>query len=139
MVTYFENCRSPLLPIREYTLMGLVNTITDKLDWQRKVLDDTIVAQWRSEVLKDRGSKRLADSSAVEVSPKMVDWAIAEVNYKAKLSTEIDCIEALDGIWKSDTIVKEELRRALMKAVQPLEDVPEVRLSPLYLSEVLRL
>ncbi|KAL8658464.1 MAG: hypothetical protein Q9202_007558 [Teloschistes flavicans] len=55
----------------------------------------------------------------------MVDWAIAEVKYKAKLSTEIDCIEALDGIWKSDTIVKEELRRALMKAVQPLEDVPE--------------
>lgn len=56
----------------------------------------------------------------------MVDWAIAEVKYKPNLFNQFDCIEALDGIWKSDTIVPDELRAALEKAVQPLENIPEV-------------
>ena len=34
-------------------------------------------------------------------------------------------IETLDGVFKSDTIIPEELRLALQKAVVPLEDVPE--------------
>ncbi|KAL8800638.1 MAG: hypothetical protein Q9182_005051 [Xanthomendoza sp. 2 TL-2023] len=55
----------------------------------------------------------------------MVDWAIAEVKYKAQIFNQVDCIEALDGVWKSDTIINEELRIALEVAVQSLEDVPE--------------
>ncbi|KAL8676384.1 MAG: hypothetical protein Q9224_007293 [Gallowayella concinna] len=58
---------------------------------------------------------------------RMVDWAIAEVKYKAKILKQIDCIEALDGVWKSDTIINEELRTALDVAVWSLEDVPEVK------------
>lgn len=32
------------------------------------------------------------------VSPRMFDWIIAEVKYKAELFKQFNCIEALDGI-----------------------------------------
>lgn len=129
--------------------MQLVNAITDKPGWQRKVHDDTIVARWRAEAaatsrLSHRAlpakreswdsedarsqwsAERSADLRPVDVSAKMINWAIDEVKYKAKLFPQINCVEALDGVWKSDSIIDEELRSALVKAVQPLEDVPEV-------------
>lgn len=160
--------RAPVLPTREYTIIELVNTITDKPDWQRKVFDDAIVTRWRAEALAqntladtfkikpetqsaevvegsidtdrnvedDRSEAGRSDSTSslwpashgrVDVSPRMVDWAIAEVKYKAGIFEHISCIEALDGVWKSDTFVDEKLRGALELAVRPLEDVPEVR------------
>lgn len=155
-----EYYRPPNLPVREYMIMELVNTITDKPNWQQKVLDETIVAKWRTEVLgsdspedhanalgvslaadrttdthetEDEPTSPGSDSNAsqwsayhapMNISPKMFDWAIAEVRYKAELFKRFDCVEALDGVWKSDTIVGEDLRKALEKAVEPLEDVP---------------
>ena len=56
----------------------------------------------------------------------MVDWAIAEVRYKAEVFKRVNCIEALDGVWKSDTIVSNRLKLQLQAAVKSLEDVPEV-------------
>ena len=38
---------------------------------------------------------------------------------------ETDSIETLDGVFKSDTVIPEELRLSLIEAVKPLEDVPE--------------
>ncbi|KAL8728685.1 MAG: hypothetical protein Q9166_005249 [cf. Caloplaca sp. 2 TL-2023] len=124
--------------------MELVNTITDKPDWQRKVFDDVIVAKWRAEALTPKslrgtpkaspeagsageggGSQSSTSRGEVEVSPRMLDWVIAEVKYKADIFKQFNCIEALDGVWKSDTIVDEKLRIALEDAVRPLEDVPD--------------
>ncbi|KAL8992011.1 MAG: hypothetical protein Q9169_007449 [Polycauliona sp. 2 TL-2023] len=132
--------------------MALMNTITDKPDWQHKVFDEAIVKKWRSEALSPNplknkfeaqaeadvqvegtasetssvtGSDWSAPKGEVQISPKMVDWAIAEVKYKAGLFNDINCVEALDGVWKSDNIVGEDLRAALNNAVKPLEDVPE--------------
>ena len=50
---------------------------------------------------------------------------IAELRYKAELLRGSHLVEALDGIYKSDTIVPESLQQALLKAVTPLENVPE--------------
>ncbi|KAL9035161.1 MAG: hypothetical protein Q9180_005006 [Flavoplaca navasiana] len=61
------------------------------------------------------------------VSPRMFDWIIAEVKYKAELFKQFNCIEALDGVWKSDSLISIELKKALEKAVRPLEEVPENR------------
>lgn len=47
------------------------------------------------------------------------------MQYKAKLFQERNFVEATDGIFKSDTIVSEELRLSLLKAVTPLEQVPD--------------
>ncbi|KAL8690651.1 MAG: hypothetical protein Q9218_003945 [Villophora microphyllina] len=76
---------------------------------------------------RDDDLERCVDYRAAEVSPRMFDWAIAEVKYKAQLFKQINYVEALDGVWKSDTIIDEKLRKALERAVHPLEDVSELR------------
>lgn len=48
-----------------------------------------------------------------------------ELKYKAALFERYDCIETLDGVFKSDNIISENLRFALKMAVTPLEDVQE--------------
>lgn len=50
---------------------------------------------------------------------------IAELQYKAKLFEEHNFVEAIDGIFKSDSIIPEELRQSLLRAVVPLETVPD--------------
>ena len=55
------------------------------------------------------------------MSPK----CIAELQYKAKLFEEHNFVEAIDGIFKSDSIIPEELRLSLLRAVVPLEKVPD--------------
>lgn len=39
------------LTIRERVITDVTAVIKDKLDWERKVFDDTIVAKWKSEAL----------------------------------------------------------------------------------------
>ncbi|KAL8958816.1 MAG: hypothetical protein Q9183_005763, partial [Haloplaca sp. 2 TL-2023] len=143
-----------MFPTRDFVIMELVNTITDKPDWQRKVFDEAIVVKWRAEILdpnppnlapsepeaKTTGTntngsndvrsdastgQRPAHIIAPAVSPRMFDWVIAEVKYKAKCFKQFNFIEALDGVWQSDTLVGQGLRQALEKAVKPLEEVPE--------------
>ncbi|KFA67952.1 hypothetical protein S40285_10112 [Stachybotrys chlorohalonatus IBT 40285] len=38
-----------LLPIREVFMMALMDKLTDKPDWHKKVFDEAIVAKWRAE------------------------------------------------------------------------------------------
>ncbi|KIM72382.1 hypothetical protein PILCRDRAFT_99389 [Piloderma croceum F 1598] len=40
-----------LIPLREITMMLLMNQLTEKEEWDRKICDDEIVAKWKSEVL----------------------------------------------------------------------------------------
>jgi len=60
-----------------------------------------------------------------DISEQMVDWCIAEVKYKAKKYAETGCVEALDGILKSDGIISEDLKNDTRKAAAPLKNVPE--------------
>jgi hypothetical protein len=39
------------LTVREQSMMGMMNEITDKSEWDRKVFDETIVAKWKEEAL----------------------------------------------------------------------------------------
>ena len=146
-----------MMPVRDYVIMELVDLITDKPDWESKVFNESIVAKWRSEILNtseaapssaseltttitDDGSPNLPNPESTssqqsvrqgrsDVSPKMFDWIIAELKYKAELFNQLSCVEALDGVWKSDTLISAELQKALVRAVRPLEDVPEVGFS----------
>ena len=79
-------------------------------------------------------SQQSAHHQTANVSPRMIDWIIAEVKYKAELFKQFNCIEALDGVWKSDSLISKELGKALEKAVRPLEEVPEVGFAPSSLS-----
>lgn len=42
---------SNLLPIREVAMMDIMERLTDKKDWHRKVFDDVIVEKWREEAM----------------------------------------------------------------------------------------
>ena len=53
------------LTVRERTMMSLMNVITDKPDWDRKVFDENITRKWRQEALEDEN---------MDVSERMLDW-----------------------------------------------------------------
>ncbi|KAG6805052.1 hypothetical protein H0H92_000961, partial [Tricholoma furcatifolium] len=55
----------------------------------------------------------------------MVDWCIAELQYKMKSFQKMGAINAYNGVVKSDTVISGELKEALKAAVAPLEQVPE--------------
>lgn len=42
---------STLLPVREVFMMALMESLTNKVDWHKKVLNERIVANWRKEAL----------------------------------------------------------------------------------------
>ena len=107
---------SPILTIREYTLMEIMARMTNRSDWETKVFDEAIAGNWKAEILA------VPDK---DISEQMVDWCIAEVRYKAEKYTETGCVEALDGIFKSDGIISEDLKNDLRRAAAPLEIVPE--------------
>jgi hypothetical protein len=43
--------QSKPLPVRELAMLCVMETLTDKPDWHRKVFDEEIVARWRKEAL----------------------------------------------------------------------------------------
>ncbi|TFK70985.1 hypothetical protein BDN72DRAFT_491378 [Pluteus cervinus] len=107
----------PLTALREFTMMRLMDLVTDKPDWDRKVNDPEIVAKWRAEAL--------GASDKLDTSERMVDCCIAELRHKAKLLQEYCAVSVFTGdVVKSDTILPDSLRLALIEAVRPLEDVP---------------
>lgn len=46
-----EGSNSVLLPIREVAMMEIMEKLTDKPDWHKKVFDEAIVAKWREEAM----------------------------------------------------------------------------------------
>ncbi|KAL3471427.1 hypothetical protein BJX99DRAFT_237408 [Aspergillus californicus] len=103
---------SQIVTYREILMMRVVNSITDKPDWERKVFDKDIVAKWREEVTR----------SGEDVSEKMMDWIIKEMQWKAGISQNTQSVQVFDdGVVKSDTAISKELQAALKEAVAPLE------------------
>ncbi|KAJ6013642.1 hypothetical protein N7540_008233, partial [Penicillium herquei] len=99
---------------REILMMRIMNTITDKSDWDRKVFDEEILSKWREEI----------SQTGQDVSPAMMDYIIQELQWKAGLFKKDQSTTVFDmGVVKSDTAIPEELRRALVNAVFHLEDV----------------
>ncbi|KZF21064.1 hypothetical protein L228DRAFT_248827 [Xylona heveae TC161] len=104
-----------ILTLREITMLQIMNEVTDKPEWNRKVFDKDICNKWRAEAL-----------GGGQVTEKMMDWVIAEIQYKVKAYEENGMITAYnDDIVKSDTSVEESIKNSLKKAVAFLENVPD--------------
>ncbi|KAF8330212.1 hypothetical protein F5887DRAFT_97981 [Amanita rubescens] len=97
-------------------MMRLMNQLTDKPNWHKKVFDDDIANKWKQEALATDG---------IDITPEMFDWCIEELRVKAGIFEKSGMVTAYDAdVVKSDSAVSEELRNALIKSVKPLEDVP---------------
>ncbi|OKL62951.1 hypothetical protein UA08_01761 [Talaromyces atroroseus] len=104
-----------LVTHREIVMMQIMNHITDKTDWGRKVFDKRIMTKWREEVY----------SSGQDVTPKMMDWIIRELQWKANILERTGFVEVFGGVVKSNNAIPKELQMALGQAAFFFEDVPE--------------
>ncbi|DAA78838.1 TPA_exp: Uncharacterized protein A8136_2623 [Trichophyton benhamiae CBS 112371] len=96
-----------------------MNDITDKPGWEDKVFDQTITAKWRRELL---------ENDTLDITEKMVDWIIAELQYKSEAFKTDAIISALtSGVFKSDSLIPTSLKESLKAAVARLEQVPEAQ------------
>jgi hypothetical protein len=95
------SCRgadSDMLPIRELAMMSIMDRLTDKEDWQKKVFDDEIVSKWREEALA------IPDGQFFKLAKrdKSQDW-----DEDGKLNVRddwgADDVEPLKGIITTDT------------------------------------
>jgi hypothetical protein len=61
---------SDLLPVRELAMMNIMDRLTDKPDWEKKVFDEEIVAKWRKEAMEvdDEAWEHLATSDKTQSS-----------------------------------------------------------------------
>ncbi|KAL4807886.1 hypothetical protein BDV18DRAFT_136334 [Aspergillus unguis] len=101
---------------REIVMMRIMDKITDKPDWHRKVFDERITDKWRAEIAE----------SDHDVSTKMMDWVIKELQWKSEIFNQSGYVEVFDhGVVKSDTAISPELQQSLKDAVAPLEDVAD--------------
>lgn len=57
--------RGPLLTMREYTMLEVMNRITDKDKWNIKIFDENITQKWRDEAVGTEGR---------DLSEKMIDY-----------------------------------------------------------------
>jgi hypothetical protein len=90
---------SDLLPIRELAMMSVMDKLTDKLDWHKKVFDEGIVAKWRKEALE------IPDEEFVGLatSDKYQSWDV-----DGNLTTQHDGVynpgeRGLEGVMDADT------------------------------------
>lgn len=121
---------------REIIMMQVMNSIAEKPDWDRKVVisgwvpsliqirltkvyqvfDETITSKWRQEI----------SNSGQDVSSKMMDWIIKEMQWKADLYQKRGILPIFDvGVVCSEKAIEPELQQALRKAVAPLENIPD--------------
>lgn len=109
--------QAPRLTAREVAMLGVMNALTDKPDWHKKVFDDEIVANWKQE------------ACAIHLISDMAwDWCLTELRDKAERFERTGRVLVLDAgsrISKSDQRVPESLRQELNDAVKPLLDRPD--------------
>ncbi|KAJ5670593.1 uncharacterized protein N7477_005956 [Penicillium maclennaniae] len=105
-----------LYTFREILMMRVMNTITDKPDWERKVFNEDITNKWRKEV----------SESGQGVSKAMMDWIVKELQWKTD-GLKKDCFISVfdNGVVKSDCAISEDLKRQLMEGAAPFENIPE--------------
>jgi hypothetical protein len=113
-------------------MMQMMNTITEKPQWDQKVgkylpcylhifanclkvFNEEITTKWREEIAQ----------SGQDFTPKMMDWIIKELQWKAGCLKDTGLLRVFDvGVVKSDTAISKDVQEALKEAVKTLENIP---------------
>ncbi|PNP74312.1 hypothetical protein FNYG_12361 [Fusarium nygamai] len=128
----YKRSESQVMPVKEVAMMILIDTLTDKPDWYKKVFNETIVQKWRDEarqqsedglyarIMQDKlekGPRKLWDRIITDAA---FDYCIQGLRGKARYSEKSGLIPTLDGpgntIIKSDSFINESLHRDLNRA-----------------------
>ncbi|NKX88149.1 DUF4246 domain-containing protein [Nocardia coubleae] len=111
-------CVAPVRTVRELEMMRLSASIRAKPEWFRKREDAEVVARW---------SREAAEQGMTQAQ---IRYVLDELGYYAELRDAERGIEvsAVDGVWQSDSVVDEDLRKRLAEAVRVLEEVPAAEL-----------
>ncbi|KAK4221203.1 hypothetical protein QBC38DRAFT_139315 [Podospora fimiseda] len=107
---------------RELRMLGFINQITDKPNWEDKVFDDEIVSRWRAEA----DAHETVDGD-IYMSKEMFDFCIQELKDKSEHYKKTGRVNVLDAellVIKSDNAVSRDLQKELQEGVKVLEDVP---------------
>lgn len=111
-INEFEHQR---LLLREVAMLAVIDAITDKFKWHRKIFDNLVVARWKKEALRKKF-----------VSPAAWEWCFRELREKATFFENHGFVTTLDTnsvCAKADGLVSNELRRELMVGTRPLRPV----------------
>ncbi|KAJ4264300.1 hypothetical protein NW762_005496 [Fusarium torreyae] len=127
---------SEVLPVKEVAMMILMDKLTDKPDWHKKVFDETIVQKWRDEarqqpedglyrrILQHKNDERLPQPRSRIVTDKAFDYCIEELRSKAKYFVSSGLIPTLDGprntIVKSDSYIDQSVHQDLIRSFDTL-------------------
>ncbi|KAJ7982965.1 hypothetical protein DFH06DRAFT_1466913, partial [Mycena polygramma] len=98
--------------LAEFAHVRIVVGYRSKSEWQRKIIDPSIMEKWRKEAL---------------LTVNMVNYVLTELAGYARLSDPVSGIECgpFDAIWYSDRLVSDDVSDRLRAAVADLENVPE--------------
>ncbi|PVI05301.1 hypothetical protein DM02DRAFT_668503 [Periconia macrospinosa] len=131
-----------LISVRELAMMAIMDQLTDKMDWHKKVFDEEIVSKWQAEALavpdghwqsiSTYGKKKYREDDAPEdtelegiVDETTFKTIIRELQLKAGYFEATGIIPTLDAgfsIAKSDSLVSSKLHESLRDAFRILKD-----------------
>ncbi|EME38963.1 hypothetical protein DOTSEDRAFT_75612 [Dothistroma septosporum NZE10] len=114
---------TPLM-LRERMMIAFMAQITDKPEWTRKIFDGEIVGKWRREAIEQSRDEEPEKA----FGQKMFAYCIDELRHYAEQQEERGFFPAIGAdatVFKSDTVISDELKADLVAAAAPLEDVPE--------------
>ncbi|KAJ4303127.1 hypothetical protein N0V90_002019 [Kalmusia sp. IMI 367209] len=106
--------------MREVAMMKLMDAITDKPDWNKKIFNEDILSKWREE------ARALPDGL---VSDNTFHWCIEELKASVKYFESSHFVRTLDAdvrCVKSDELISPELGDELRRAIEPLLEVSEI-------------
>ncbi|KAH6684976.1 hypothetical protein F5X68DRAFT_21397 [Plectosphaerella plurivora] len=123
-----DEFNGPTLTIREFFMLWCVEQITNKPNWNTKVFDDEILAKWKVEVDQAPWKEVTGFLEGGPCSDGMWHFIVKELQHKAKLFEATGIIPIFDTdntVIKSDTLVDDQLKLELRRAVAILEDGPK--------------
>ncbi|KAK6331309.1 hypothetical protein TWF730_004394 [Orbilia blumenaviensis] len=125
-----DDMTTEVLTWREKYLREFSSAIRNKPNWTEKVLDRKLFVKWVREAQRHHISysqKILTwDKDDIEFSYKELTGPYKKFVDEAKKKPEFYGLEPdMDCVWRTDSLVDEELRKELLDAVATLENVPE--------------
>ncbi|CAI6087993.1 unnamed protein product [Clonostachys chloroleuca] len=119
---------SPILPMREVGMMLLMDKLTDKPEWFKKVFDDKRVTDSSEDglfaaIMRDKKDAPVPQPKRI-ISEAAFDFCIAELRSKAKYYAQSKLIPTLDSsfntVVKSDELVSKTLHQDIHASFRQL-------------------